>query len=87
MKKKDSSLYTVIFIGNDALTENLSSYMIVSCSNQQVVAKVTGISKNRLEYLFSKKKLKSIRESGMFIIKSEMFYKGSQRGGNQSLIH
>ena len=81
MKQKKTNTYTVITIGENILTEDMSNYLIVSCSNQKVVERITGISENKLVYNFTKLKKKSLREKGYFIIKTDLTYKGEQEGG------
>lgn len=81
MKIKDVNTYTVAFIKEKLITDDISECLIVSCGNYTQLEKITGFSINHLVYLFTKLKKKTWTENGIFIIKSEQYYKGEQIGG------
>jgi len=81
MKSKDIDTYTIIFLGEKSITDDISDCMVLSCSNKNTLEQLTGISMNRIVYIFTKLQRKSLHENNIFIIKSERFYKGAQPGG------
>ena len=73
--------YTVAFIKDLKITDDISDCMVVSCGNYTQLERITEISANHWIYIFTKLKKKTWIENGMFIIKSERYYKGGQIGG------
>ena len=88
MKIRKTDTFTIVFLKDKLITDDLEGVLIVSCSNKTQLEKITGIAKDRLVYIFTKLKKLSLTEKGMFIIKSKQFYKGGQVGGlrNPALI-
>jgi len=71
----------VVFLEGRGLNEDLSECLTAACGQYTQLEEITGISKDRLKYIFTKKNKKSLLEASMFIMKSGQYYKGEQSGG------
>ena len=85
--KRDYSkeMYMVVHLDGRAVGDDLSDCLKITCSNKRALSIATGIRYFRLVYVFKKPKEGKGRsylvENGMLILKSELYYKGSQPGG------
>ena len=80
MKSKDRELYSIVFLGERVITDDLGSCMTACCTNMRSLNKMTGISYDRLVYIFTRRGQSVLVENGSFIIKSNHLYKGEQKG-------
>ena len=85
--KKDfgKEMYMVVHLNGKTLEDDLDDCLKITCSNKRALSIATGIRYFRLVYVFRKPKEGKGRsyliEGGMLILKSELYYKGSQPGG------
>jgi hypothetical protein len=80
--------YTIVVLGGKLLTDDLEDCIKIKCTNKIALSKITGISYDRLLYLFGKKHKSFLIEKDHLIIKTSVIYKGNQPGGirNQKLF-
>jgi len=81
MKARSKTTYMVVFLEGRRLDEDLSECLTAACGQYTQLEEITGISRDRLKYIFTKKNKRSLMEDGMFIMKSGQYYKGEQSGG------
>lgn len=85
--KKDfgKEMYMVVHLNGKSLGDDLDGCLKITCSNKRALSQATGIRYYRLVYAFKKPKEGKGRsylvENDMLILKSELYYKGSQPGG------
>jgi hypothetical protein len=88
--KKDygKELYMVVHLEGKSIGDDLEGCLKITCSNKRALSVATGIRYFRLVYAFRKPKEGKGRsylvENGMLILKSDVYYKGSQPGGLQN---
>ena len=81
-KTRDTgSDYTLVELGNKMLTDDLEECFKTRCTNKTMLGEITGISYNRLVYLFAQKHRSYLVENGWIIIRTATVYKGKQPGG------
>jgi len=81
-KKRDTGAdYTVVVLGDKLPGDDLDECMKVRCTNKTALENITGISYDRIVYLFTKKHKSYVVEKGNMIIKTNVVYKGNQPGG------
>jgi len=73
--------YTIIELGDKMPSEDLENCFKTRCTNKTMLEEITGISYNRLVYLFAKRHKSYLVENGHMIIKTTTVYKGKQPGG------
>lgn len=73
--------YSVLSLGGKSITDDLGDCLTFSCTNKKILAKNTGISYNRLVYVFTRLKKTFLVENDNIIIKSTTLFKGNQIGG------
>jgi len=73
--------YSVLSLGGKSITDDISENLTFACTNKKILAKNTGISYDRLVYIFTRLKKTCLVENDNIIIKSTTLYKGNQRGG------
>jgi hypothetical protein len=82
IKTRDTGAdYTVVVLDGKQPGDDLEECMKVRCTNKSSLEKITGISYDRIVYLFAKKHKSYLVEKGNMIIKTSTVYKGSQPGG------
>ena len=74
-------MYMVIDLAGKLPGDDLSDCVKITCSNKMALSTATGIRYNRLVYVFKKQDRSYLVENGKMILKSEVYYKGSQPGG------
>ena len=81
--KKDfgKEMYMVVDLGDKSQGDDLGGCIKITCSNKMALSTATGIRYNRLVYVFKKQGRSYLVENGKMILKSEVYYKGSQPGG------
>ena len=81
--KKDfgKEMYMVVDLGDKSQGDDLGDCIKITCSNKMALSTATGIRYNRLVYVFKKQGKSYLVENGKMILKSEVYYKGSQPGG------
>jgi len=81
-KKRDTGAdYTIIALGGKMIGDDLEECFKTRCTNKVMLEEITGISYNRLVYLFAKKHLSYLVENDHIIIRTTTVYKGRQPGG------
>lgn len=80
-KSKSGNYYLVILLRDKSITDDLNDCLIVSCTNKNVLSEISGIPYHRLVYVFTKLHKNVLHEDGVFIVKSNLTYKGKQVGG------
>ena len=80
-KSSKGVLYGVLLLGDKVLTDDLGDCLVVSCTNRRRLSEITGISYDRLTYVFVRKGRSCLVEGGCIILKSGLLYKGNQVGG------
>lgn len=80
-KSKRVDNYTVVILGDKTLTDDLNDCLIVSCTNKNILSGISGISYDRLIYIFTKLHKNVLHENGVLIIKSSLTYIGNHPGG------
>lgn len=83
MRTRKGTIYVVVVLGPDGLTGNLDDMLTTSCTNKFVLSELTGISRDRLAYLFTRQGKKAIIEKDHLIIRVDHIYQGRQVGGNK----
>lgn len=79
-KTRDTgSFYFVIFLEGGEIGCDLENCLKAVCTNREALAKITGIRRSRLNYVFTRKGKSYIIEKGILIVKSGNLYKGNQR--------
>lgn len=81
MNSKDLIIYTVVILGDKKTLEDLRGCLVVSCTNKRSLAGITGLSWDRLSYIFTRKGDNVLLENGCLILRSSTLYKGRQVGG------
>lgn len=81
MRTKNKDSYTVVVLGDKTLSGDIGDCLITSCTNKFILSEITGISLNRLVYIFTKQKKNVLIENGVLILRSRMMYMGRQSGG------
>lgn len=81
MADRLQTTFTVISMGGKCIDQDLGDCLVCTCTNMTVLSEMTGISRNRLAYYFGEKKKNVMKEFDFIITKSEVMYKGRQRGG------
>ena len=71
----------VVDLGGKLPGEDLDGCLKITCSNKSALSKATGIRYYRLVYVFKRQKRSYLVENGRMILKSDIYYKGSQPGG------
>lgn len=75
----------VVHLGGKSIGDDLDDCLKITCSNKKALSIATGIRYFRLVYAFRKPKEGKGRsyliENDMLILKSDVYYKGSQPGG------
>ena len=81
--KKDfgREMYMVVDLGGKNQGDDLGDCIKITCSNKVALSTATGIRYNRLVYVFKKQGRSYLLENGKMILKSSVYYKGSQPGG------
>jgi hypothetical protein len=81
--KKDigKEMYMVVDLDGKTLVDDLESCLKITCSNKSALSKATGIRYYRLVYVFRKQGRSVLIENDKLILKSRVYYKGSQPGG------
>lgn len=74
-------MYMVIDLAGKLPGDDLSDCVKITCSNKKAVSVASGIRYNRVVYAFMKQKKSYLIENGKMILKSEVYFKGSQPGG------
>ena len=80
-KERGKVMYMVIDLNGKSAGDDLSDCLKITCSNKKAVSMASGIRYNRVVYAFMKQKKSYLIENGKLILKSEIYYKGSQPGG------
>jgi len=78
MKIRSSTIFVVLTLGVDGLSGDLNEGMVTSCTNKAVLSNLTGINRDRLAYIFTRKRRKVLVEADNLIIKVSEVYKGRQ---------
>jgi hypothetical protein len=78
MKSKKSNLFVVLTLGVGGLGGDLNEGMVTSCTNKFTLSKLTGIDRNRLAYIFTRKGRKVLVEGDSLIIRVDNIYMGRQ---------
>jgi len=73
--------YTIIELGGRKPGDDLNECFKTRCTNKSMLEEITGISYNRIVYLFAKKHISYLVENGHMIIRTTTVYKGKQPGG------
>jgi hypothetical protein len=73
--------YTVVVLDGKLPGDDLEECMKVRCTNKTALENITGISYNRIVYLFAKLHRSYVVEKDHMIIKTSVVYKGNQPGG------
>ena len=71
----------VVDLNGKSVGDDLSECLKITCSNKKAVSIASGIRYNRVVYAFMKQKKSYLIENGRLILKSDVYYKGSQPGG------
>ena len=81
--RKDYSkeMYMVVHLNGRAVGDDLEGCVKITCSNKRALSTATGIRYYRLVYVFKRQKRSYLVEGGSLILKSVLYYKGSQEGG------
>jgi len=78
-RKRIQRIYTVVCLGGKAITDDLTDCMVSNCTNLVTLEGMTGIKRDRLTYIFSRKKRDVLVEGDYMIFRSFTLYKGKQR--------
>jgi hypothetical protein len=78
MKSKKSNLFVVLTLGVGGLGGDLNEGMVTSCTNKFTLSALTGISRDRLAYVFTRKGWKVLVEGDYLIIRVDNIYMGRQ---------
>jgi hypothetical protein len=81
--ERGSVIYFIIVLGDVCIGGSLEGCLKVACTNRQRVSQITGISYDRLTYLFIRKGKSYVVEGGYMIMRTENLYKGLQGGNNK----
>lgn len=81
MANKRQTIYTVVSLGRGGLEEGLKDALISHCTNKKVLSEMTSIDRDRLAYVFIRKKKNVLFERDFLILKGDTLYKGRQKGG------
>ena len=81
--KKDfgKEMYMVVDLDGKLQGDDLEGCSKITCSNKVALSTATGIRYNRLVYVFKRQGRSYLVENGRLILKSSVYYKGSQPGG------
>ena len=81
--KKDfgKELYMVVDLNGKTLDDDLEGCLKIACSNKMALSRATGIRYYRLVYVFKRQGRSYLVENDKLILKSGVYYKGSQPGG------
>jgi hypothetical protein len=84
--KRDNGreMYMVVHLNGLSVGDDLEGCLKICCSNKKALSVATGIRYYRLVYVFKRQKRSYLVENDMLILKSEVYYKGSQPGGLQN---
>jgi hypothetical protein len=83
MKTRRGTIYVVVVLGEGGIAGNMNDMLTTSCTNKFVLSELTGISRDRLAYLFTRQGKKFILEQGHLIIRVDHLYPGRQIGGKK----
>jgi len=78
---KNKTTYTVVSLGGKKLGEDLGDCLVMTCSNLVLVEAMTGIKRDRLTYVFSRKKRNYMSGNDCLVFKSYTYYSGEHKGG------
>jgi hypothetical protein len=81
MANINKPIYMVVSLGGLEIGEALKDALISSCTNKTVLSEMTGISRDRLAYVFVRKGKNILIEDDFLILRSNTLYKGRQKGG------
>ena len=71
----------VVDLGDKTLGDDMNDCLIVSCTNMSILSDISGISYDRLVYIFTKRHKNVLQEKGVLIIRSSLTYIGNHPGG------
>ena len=83
-KDRGREMYMVVDLNGKSVSDDLSECLKITCSNKKALSIATGIRYYRLVYVFKRQKRSYLVENDRLILKSEIYYKGSQPGGLQN---
>ena len=89
-KSINRDLFTIVVVNGAELSlDSLGECIVSTCGNMTVLSEVTGISRNRLYYVFTELKKKFLFESEYLIFRSSTFYPGKVRNarGNKNFYN
>jgi len=87
MKSKRATIFSVVVLSDLEVTDDLGGCLTVSCTNLTGLSLLTGISRDRLAYVFTRKRQNVLLEDGHFIIKSSELYRGNQSGREKGTVY
>ena len=83
MKTESRIIYTIVFIGDRELSyDNLGNSLIASCTTRVALSLLSGINKDRLDYVFGRLKRDYLSEGGCIIFCSRTLYVSNHPGGS-----
>jgi len=80
-RDRGREMYMVVLLGEKKLGDDLEGCVKITCSNKRALSVATEIRYYRLVYVFKKQDRSFLVENGRLILKSDLYYKGSQPGG------
>lgn len=86
MANRKQILYTVVSLGigdgwKSDVVGALRDALVTTCTNKVLLSEMTGISRDRLAYVFIRKGKNVLIEGDFMIFKTDVLYKGRQKGG------
>ena len=86
MASKKQTIYTIVSLGiGDRWREDIDGAfedaLVSTCTNKMVLSEMTGIDRDRLAYVFIRKKKNIYIGKDFIIFKADVLYKGRQEGG------
>jgi hypothetical protein len=84
-RERGKIMYMVIDLNGKSVGDDLNDCLKITCSNKKAVSVASGIRYNRVVYAFMKQKKSYLVENDKLILKSDVYYKGSQPGGFRHL--
>lgn len=82
----DNLVYVIISLGGAGLETDWEDCLVATCTNKTVLSELTGISRDRLAYVFIRKRRSALKEKGFLIYKVTSIYKGRQKGVNKGVM-
>jgi hypothetical protein len=84
-RDRGGSHFMVLDLNGMTLSDDLSSNLVFSCTNKQVLSRNTGIPYHKLVYWFTKQDKSVMLDGNNLVLRSRTHFKGKQPGGLKNL--